>query len=283
MADKRTDSAWHNSKTAKTLRAIDASGRALSDYWQHLTLHRGARGAIGVSLALGVSSLALGTATSIATYEPDPNVKPISIDADISGKGLLNRAYGYEKHGNSAYLLIHDEGRYQLYEWSAARERNEFIADFDIAKDIIGEISAAYTSSLETIDWNRSGDFNSEMYACSTIKDPVVDDGEIVRYEANCPVVKGDLDALKIHYERAEGFWSEAGESMTTDNYGHEDGLPKLVKPENNETSLSNSLNYAVDYGLAGLSGWLLLAGFGTGVSSLRRREEKHTQPKPRR
>ncbi len=268
MADHKHDSPEYRSAAARTVRAIDGAQNAGRDYFNHLSGHEGVGGFVKRGAIIGAASTVLGLGTFLVTVPGTP-LPPA--DFDVSGHGLLNRAYAYQNYesmGDVGYLLLRDEGRYELYQWVRSRNRNELIEDPAIARQIISEMAALTQNTLNTFDFDRTDSFKIKMYQCDTIYDPVMVDGETVRYEGSCPMVQVNGSSARAHYQRAATFWNGALESMTADNYGPAGDVPNVVRPETD----ASILEYVTGFALGGLAGWAGFAGIGAGVAGMRRR-----------
>lgn len=279
MADNPHDSPSYRSASAKTVRLLDGGEAALREYVNHLAGKRGVAGLAGGAAVFGGLTFAAGALFAAITA---PQEQAIPSDPDLSGKALLNRAYAYQSDGisnNSAYLLVRDNGRYELYQWIQSRERSELVTDFAIARQVVTDMAALTQNILRTETFSNTSKEKIRMFGCETLFEAANDGNTTFRNEYSCPSYEGTGDQIRTQYQRAGQFWAEAQNQMSAANYGPEPSLVHTVTPAED----GHVLETATDVSLAGLAAWAGLAAFGTAVSGLRRRAGKTAPRKPSR
>lgn len=269
MADHPHDSPEYRSASARAVRAMDGGQALLQEYARHMSGNKGLPG-LAARAAVYCGATFTVAALYAAVTAPDSN-QHIPRDGDLSGKALLNRTYAYQSDGvsqNSAYLLVNDRGRYELYQWIESRNRSELVTDFNIAHQIVRDMGALSQRTLETEDFSATDKKKIRMYGCDTLFEAATDGDVVYRAEESCPSYEGDGPQIKTQYERASAFWADAATHMNEANYGPaQNEIHQIQQVED-----SGVLETGGSAALLGFGVWAGLAGLGTAGANIRRR-----------
>lgn len=278
MADHPHDSKEYRSLSARSVRTIDKVQGAVGNYFDHLSGYDGGGGLVKRGLLFGVAPAAVGAIAGLFMVPGGPSAP---IDPDVSGSGLLNRTYAYqayEAHNNTHYLLLRDQGRYELYQYVSGRSRDELISDYTVARQIVEDMVRLTGKTLaeNTALFAHTDRVRVKMWQCDGLTEAAQDGGQVFRTEKSCSNVEGTGAGLREQYTLANAFWSRALVNMTAENYGPAAGNIHTLQPRAPDAFAPVS-ELAEKGGLIGLSLWFGIAGIGAGTTALRRRAAKST------
>lgn len=272
MATRKEHSSGYRSIEARAVRGIDAAGAGLKSVWDHMSLKRGSVAGIATAAVLGAGTLGVGT-TSYFMQDGPIGGTEYTVDNDISGDAYMSRAYSYVKYDDVHYILIHDESRYELYQFND--NLNQFtLMGYEAASSIISDIVVSEQESIDT--WSGQGRFTVYRAACDIIYEPTFTQyDQIQRKTSGCEWRSNQTPQEVIDiFEDTYSFWQDVEANITQANYGPDaSNIGNYVAPDTSHIeSYGENLTDTAQYAFGG---WLALGILGAGVSGLRRRAEK--------
>lgn len=280
MADNDRDTPEFKSLSARIVRGIDGGQGALKSVWAQMTFGRGGATGAGIALILGAASAGGGFLMYQFQDPPRGGITSAGIDADISGRGFMNRTYSFVPHAETYFMLIRDEGRTELYQWSGERRRVELVEDFDLARQIVSEIATKYKEQIAGFNLDQGKRYQSDFYSCPTIENPIhLLSGINTRFYSGCEVLDNKtVSEITAAYRQTQGFWEATLAQMAAETYGPGQNITQYVAPDT--TGRTSYVEASGNVAEALFALWAGLGIAGAGVSGLRRRAET---PKRRR
>jgi hypothetical protein len=282
MASRHEDSKAYKSWEAKTARAADKIGGTLSSIWENMEYHPKNSytywDRFSIALVLTIAAAGGAGLEYAVSYEKEGSVTEAPTDFDLSGSSLASHAYSYKNHEGEYYMLIRDEGRYELYAWNHAGRHPLLISNFHAAQSIINEIDADTKIEIDTMDLSPEETHKGTFRTCDSIGEAFQkEDGGITRHYNSCPMVKDQsAEQLLEIYQENWDFWHEAAQNLTEASYGPLDqDITRYAEGE--VTSTTEYKDLALRNALIGFGGWLSLGMAGASLSGVRRRAEKKT------
>lgn len=285
MAIRKEHDPFERTLNGRIASAADKASHLKKEFLEHSGFRKknGRMSLRGPAFIMAV--LAIGPTIGVTTDDPIPEIPHPStiMDENLAGAHNDLRSYVYTEIGQqAAYVLLQEEGRYELYtspNTSPGSFSTSFslVSDAALATDIIENYIIPNLSAGEVHEEARGFTGYDHLEFCPILSEPFLgeEDGLIDRIITCNPYAENTDEWVEDKLDNNQAFWQHAAENITVTNYGFsaDEIEARALEQENApNTPLEQGFLYSMYLLLAGAGA----AGIGAVTSNARRKRDEH-------